>query len=76
MKPTPRDLVRAASAIVEDPFTRSWLFSDERGTFEAIAKRLLEHEETFERYPEKAREQAAEIIALQALTAASNTRRP
>lgn len=42
MRVTARGIVVAASAQVEDPFSRSWLDLDERGTWEEAALEMLE----------------------------------
>lgn len=82
--PEPRECVRKASEDAQDPFTKSWLFMDERGTWEREAKRLLEvfqqrQEDPLTRRtaatPERVLNEVAGMLRLSALTARLNDAR-
>lgn len=81
--PDPRECVRKASEDAQDPFTKSWLFMDERGTWEREAKRLLEvfrqrQEDPLKRRivsTETVRNEVAGMLRLSALTARLNDAR-
>ncbi len=64
-----RAIVKKASALVKDPKTKSWLQTDERGFWEAEARRLIET--AAEKHPtvgaDEVDEQAAFFIGLRAL---------
>lgn len=82
--PEPRDCVRQASEDAQDPFTKSWLFMDERGIWERNARELLEvfrrrqeNPETFRKdaTTEMVRNEIAGMLRLSALTARLNEER-
>ena len=67
---------RRAADITEDPFTSSWLRSDERGTWEAkISSFVDEHQATFDEHEEQAVAEAATYFSLMALTALLRNKR-
>lgn len=68
-----RQIVELAAQQTKDPFARSWLLADERGSFSKLAARYLEQTagkaEELKMSADKVNEEIAIILALSAVEA-------
>lgn len=71
-----RDVVKSAASQVRTEPARSWLRMDERGTWESIARDIVEkHPETFVKHGDEAVRQAGNVLAVAALETVLGGRR-
>jgi hypothetical protein len=71
-----RDVVKSAASQVRTEPARSWLRMDERGTWESIARDIVEkHPETFVKHGDEAVRQAGNLLAVAALETVLGGRR-